>query len=406
LFKSFITHTKPEVSSNTSYTSNYIQSIGGIACDTSGFVWVINDLNNRIYFIDSIALSSSQLDDLNYVTLTYPPSSEINPVSAFEERRWQAYGDWLGSRWLNKYIDTVPSYRVVSGSSNFFDIYTDSGEYSVYKINEDFDAKEYYKTLRYTDNLDDKNIFFDGFLGSIVGGLSAKPYELGKTVYEKIANYVSNTSDIDTANLDKLLSFCKELSIQFEQYNYPFPPQLRRLVDLLSIKHKKLWGDKNKYNLDFNTPINPGKNLGTQLSTLTSVISSGIPLVAYEKFSSIYTVVNTSLISNNGSLIPFKTPIQLSSFSYDWGWSLVAPKELSGNKISDYYNFYAFKGNYDNKFLNNIIDWDNPYTTLSFNNSSFNDWSKDNGIMQNIISYELTKGLRLFLSGSDIVYNN
>jgi len=401
-----VTNQKSYFIAGSGNKTNYIQSIGGVACDTYGFVWVINDLNNKIFYIDTLALSSTDVTDLDYVTLNYPPSSLENNVSAFEEKRWQAYGDWLGSRWLNKYIDTIPNYRVVSGSSNFFNIYSDKGEYSVFKVNEDFDASSFYKSLRYTENLEDKSIFFDNFLGSIVGGTSAMPYELGKTVYEKIANYVNNTSDIDLVNLDKLISFCRELSIQFEQYNYPFPPQLRRLVDLLSIKHKKLWGEKNKFNLNFNTPVNPGRNLGTQLSTLTSSISSGIPIVAFEKFSSIYKLVNTSLIYSNGSLIPFNTSIPLSTFSYDWGWSLVAPRELSGNRISDYYNFYTFIDINENSFYNNVIDWDNPYTTLSFNNSSFNEWSRDSGIVQNILSYEITKGLRLFLSGSDIVYNN
>jgi len=82
------------------------------------------------------------------------------------------------------------------------------------------------------------------------------------------------------------------------------------------------------------------------------------------------------------------------------------PKSLSGHRIEDYYNFYEFKLNYEGGHYNNVIDWNNPYTTLSYSNSSFKEWSKDNGIMQNLLSYELTKGLRLFLSASDLVYNN
>lgn len=386
--------------------TNYIQSIGGIACDTSGFVWVINDWNNKIFYIDTLALTAGPLSSYSNITLYYPPSSQVNNVSAFEDKRWQAYGDWLGSRWLNKYIDTVSNYRVVSGSSNFFNIYKDKGEYSLFKINEDFNAKDFYKSLVFTESLEDKPIFFDKFLGSIVGGVSAKPYELGKTVYEKIANYVSNNSDIDTANLEKLISFCNALSIQFEQYNYPYPPQLRRLVDLLSIKHKKLWGEKNKFVYDFKTLQNPGKNLGTQISTITGSISSGVPIVAYEKFSEIYKVVNYNLINTSSGLLAHKTKVPLSTYSFEWGWGLVTPQSLTGTSISNYYNFYTFNNLFNDKHLENIIDWDNPLTTLSFSNSSYDLWSSDNGIIQNILSYEISKGLKLFLSGSDIVYNN
>jgi len=387
--------------------TNYIGSIGGIASDTASFIWVINNFTNKMYFIDTLAPPVSSESELPYVDLVFPPQNDMNILSTFEDQLFQAYGDWLGSRWINKNMALTTAYRTITGQSNNFNILPTSGAYAMYKINEDFDAKAFYKSFIFTESLEEKNVFFGDFLGTIVGGLTAQPYELGKTVYEKIANYVSNTADIDLVNLEQLLSFCNELSIQFEQYNYPFPPQLKRLVNILSVKHKKLWGERNKYQLNFYTPgtgvinVNPN-NLGTQLSTLTSSISSGIPIVSYELFSGIYKLVNNLAIYN----YPVGTELKLSAYSYDWGWGLIAPLGLSGNRISDYYNFFTYMPQFENSYKNNTIDWDNPLTTLSFSNSSFKDWSKDNGIMQNMLSYELTKGLRLFLSGSDITYNN
>jgi hypothetical protein len=297
--------------------------------------------------------------------------------------------------------------RTLTGESSYFNIYPYLGEYNITKVNEDFDARDYYNSLRYQDVLQEKNVFFNNFLGTIVGGNTAKPYELGKTIYEKIANFVSNKSDPDKANLDSLLSMCKELSIQFEQYNYPFPPQLRRLVDILSIKHKLLWGEQNKYNLDFNrlgtvANSNYGRNKGTELFTETSIISSGIPIVAYETFSEQYRVVNFAAISGYaiGQTLP------LSTYTYDWGWGLVAPKSLTGADIKNYYKFYQYNAAYENSFYDNIINWTDPLNTLDPSVSSFGSWQNDNGIMQNLISYELSKGLRLFLSANDIVYNS
>jgi len=387
--------------------TNYIQSFGGIACDTSSFIWAINNFDKKIYFIDATE-APKPIEEVPYIDLVMPGSSLENPVSTFEEKSFQAYGDWLGSRWLNKYIDSSNTVRVLTGESNLFNLYPLEGEYNISKVNEDFDSEAYYKSLILSESLEDKYVFFNNFLGTIVGNISSQPYELGKTVYEKIANYVSNHVDVDTSNLDQLLSLCKELSVQFEQYNYPFPPQLTRLINILSIKHKKLWGERNKFNLQFeNYGLSTNKNLGTQLSTLTSSISSGIPIVAYEKFSDTFLLINNvEILSSNNSYIPFGIPVSLSSFSYDWGWGLVAPRSLSGDRISDYYSFFTYIPQYENSFKENIIDWSNPLTTLSFTNSSFKDWSKDNGIMQNMISYDLTKGLRLFLSASDLVYNN
>jgi hypothetical protein len=297
--------------------------------------------------------------------------------------------------------------RTITGESNIFNVYPVSGQYGLTKINEDFNAEGFYKSLIFTESLEDKNIFFNNFLGTIVGGLSAQPYELGKTVYEKIANYVSNRTDIDKCNLDALISFCKELSIQFEQYNYPFPPQLTRLVNILSIKHKNLWGELNKFALNFRqrgTQFNPdyGTNRGEELSTITSVITTGIPIVAYETFSNNFFLVNVNNIPNTtlGTILP------LSTYTYNWGWSLVAPRTLSGDRISDFYKFYTYIEKYENSHYDNIINWDDPLTTINYYNSSFDSWKGTNGIMDSLISYELTKGLRLFLSAGDIVYNN
>jgi len=359
-----------------------------------------------MYFINTYLPPVSSLYEYNRLELTYP-SAPLSELSTFEDKTFQAYGDWLGGRWINKHLVPLTITRTITGRSNTFNIYPLSGQYNISKINEDFDAEQFYKSLIFTESLEEKKIFFNDFLGTIVGGISAQPYELGKTVYEKIANFTNNITDVDKVNLDQLLSLCEELSVQFEQYNYPFPPQVLRLVNILSIKHKNLWGERNKFTQSFyknaytannNLPL----NFGTEYSTLTSIISSGIPIVSYEVFSNTYMLINSMVIPGT----VFGKAVPLSSYTYDWGWGLIAPRSLTGSRISDYYKFYEFIPAYENSHYNNIIDWVNPMTTLNYTNSSFNDWSKDNGIMQNILSYELTKGLRLFLSGSDIVYNN
>jgi len=388
-------------------TTNYIGSIGGIACDTANYLWVINNFENKLYYVDTTNESMSSIAGVDSITLEFPPDSTSNPVSAFQERIFQAYGDWIGSRWINKYMVPFNVTRYLSGESALFNVYPSTGKYNVTKINEDFDAGNFYKDLRYQEVLFNKKMFFDNFLSTIVGSISAQPYELGKVVYEKTANFVSNNSDIDKCNLDKLLSFCDELSLQFEEYNYPFPPQLRRLVDLLSIKHKILWGDRNTFNRNFDKKgyINSSKygiNLGNQINVLSGTIISGKSIVALELFSDLYTIVNTSNIKgyNLGDILP------LSSYTYDWGWGLVAPKSLTGINIKNYYSFYQFNDITENSFYNNILNWNDPINLLSPTLSSYKDWSKNNGIMQNILSYELTKGLKLFTNTVDIVYNN
>jgi len=387
--------------------TDYICSIGGIAADTGNYIWTINNFDNKLYYLDAYSVSITSVNGIDNVDLVFPPDNDpLYPVSAFAEKIFQSYGDWNGSRWINKYMVPVTVTRYISGNSTPFNIYSDEGIYNITKVNEDFNAKGFYDETRYQEFLIDKTIFFDEFLGTIVGDLSSQPYELGKTIYEKIANFTNNVANVDKCNLKQLLSFCDELSVQFEQYNYPFPPQLRRLVDILSIKHKLLFGDQNKYNLNFikNGSINSniGINLGNQISPVSGTIYSGVPIVAYEVFSGLYTLVNFSIIPNTS----YNQALPLSTYNYNWAWGLVAPESLTGRDIGIYYNFYNFIDIYENSYYNNVINWYDPLNKLSPTLSSYGDWIKNDGIMQNILSYEMTKGLRLFTSAANIQYNN
>jgi hypothetical protein len=322
-------------------------------------------------------------------------------------QEFQAYGDWNGYNWLNKYASPTSTIRTITGTSNLFNIYPATGQFNIAKINENWNASGYYDSLRFQETLLDKQVFFDQFLGVILGNMDAQPYELGKTVYEKIANFVDNNADIDKVNINELLSFCTELSIEFDQYNVVFPPQLRRLVDLLSIKQSKLWGTTNKYGTNFDPrgtifPNNTyGINLSSIIDPLTGTFINGVPIVAQETFSGNYKVVNTNLINNYniGDIIP------LSAYTSNWGWGLVAP-DITGYQINNYYSFYVYNPVYSNAHYDNIIDWNDPYTTLVPTNSAYADWSSDNGIVQSLLSYEITKGFRLFTSAANITYNN
>ena len=205
-----------------------------------------------------------------------------------------------------------------------------------------------------------------------------------------------------------MISFCQELTIEFDQYNLTLPPQLRRLVDLLSIKQSTLWGNNNKFTQNFNTQgtiisnDTYGVNLGSQIDPLTGVFANGVPIVAQELFSGNFKLVNNNIITDysTGDAIP------LSSYTPNWGWGLVAPDTITGIQISNFYKFFNYNPIYNNTYYDNVINWNDPYTTLSPTNSSYSNWSSDNGIVQSLLSYELTTGLRLFTSAANITYNS
>jgi len=357
-----------------------------------------NTMNNFVYTTTAAVLTS----------FTTPSLQTPIPVNEYSDgfQEFQAYGDWNGYRWINKYMVPVNTVRTITGCSNLFNIYPADGKYNVSKVNENWDAAGFYDSLRFQETLLDKQVFFDQFLGVIVGKSDAQPYELGKTIYEKVANFVENRADVDRVNLDALLSLCKELTVDFEKYNYLLPPQLKRLTDILSIKQSILWGTRNKYALNFDNrgtqfPNDTyGINLSSAIDVFTGTITSGVPIVAYETFSGIYKVVNTNYITDPGTVHP------LSTYSLSWGWELTAPESTSGPAIGSYYQFFHYNPSYSDIFYNNIIDWENPLTTLTPENSAYDTWSNDNGIMQNMLSYEITKGFQLFTSAVKITYNS
>jgi len=389
-------------------TTNYIGSIVGITCDTSDYIWAVNDWDKKIYIFDTLNWSITGLDNISEINLAYPNILPQYPLSAFELTQFQAYGDWFGFRWINKYMVPFSITRTITGESSVFNLYPAEGQNNIAKINENFDLANFYKVSRYQEILLDNQLFFNDFLGTIVGDISSKPYELGKVLYERISNYVDNKCDIDKCGLDTLLGFCDEFKTVFENYNYPFPPQLRRVVDMLSIKHKQLWGDVNQWNENFankfTTPANDrfGLNLGPEISLYTGVITSGKPIVAYELFSEQYSIIN----DKNIAYYTLTSVLPLSTYTGEWGWNLVIPPSISGVDVNAYYKFYEFIPTPTGELYNSVINWKDPQTTLSPQHSSYQTWVKDDGIMQTLISYELSKGLRLFTSAANIVYNN
>jgi len=77
----------------------------------------------------------------------------------------------------------------------------------LYKVNENFDYAETLKSYRFQSFLNDYDELFDGIIGSIVGTLSSRPTTYGKTIFEKISNFVINNSDIDLCSMSNLNKF-------------------------------------------------------------------------------------------------------------------------------------------------------------------------------------------------------
>lgn len=292
----------------------------------------------------------------------------------------------------------------VRGTSNTFNIYPSDGYYNIAKKGEDVDFKEIFKEIAIQPLFLDKTVLFNDFLGTIFGDIDSLQDSIGKVTYEKIKNFVDNNSVLDYSNIDQFLSILKSFNLsdpKFTSNNFNTPKELKRLIDLLSINHSRLFGTQNKFKENFKSYgyLNNslyGKNLGEEV-TINYVVTAGQDLVAFEKFSGEYKYLNTyiPLCASYISRLP-NNSYHLSSYNSSWGWNLVIPQ--SGSDIlSKYYIFYKYAPSIDGTIENSIINFEDPNTTLSFNNSSYEAWSQESGIISNIVAQKLYSKLNLFV---------
>ena len=85
------------------------------------------------------------------------------------------------------------------------------------------------------------------------------------------------------------------------------PSELKRIIDLVSISHKKLWGDRCKCNHNFKDAYSlcdncghpHNTNRGNTINTDSYMVSSNIPYLAEYKFQRNYYEVITPININN-----------------------------------------------------------------------------------------------------------
>jgi hypothetical protein len=363
------------------------EDIGGLAVDVFNRVWILDNLQNFAWVISATPLFE-QLpirafkivpnNTINYV-------ADINTGSTYTEtgdyyfRSAQANGDWTGNRWYQKYATLQQiNKKIISGISEPFTITPFQNENQIRRVNESFNTAGYYKSLALPENLNSNPVLFDQFFAAVVGtGTLSANEDIGQITYERIANFFNNHADIDTCNIDQLLSLADQTGVIASDYGAILPSDIKNYLDITSIPRSKLWGIKD------NVPLIP-QSIGDEYNTQTDFITAGTKMFLKNKFDGNLSLINVPPYYDNNTNT-YLTAYPLINF---YGPEFAAPVTIN-------YLFYKFKPVYTDSYIENIIDWDSEYTTLSPTTSTVEEWYGDNGAIESAFRYLLTKNLFL-----------
>lgn len=373
----------------------YDQELGGISCDWFNRIWVLNSYDNRVYMVLASNPSLPQTE------------LQISPAINDFSYSLQGYGDWHGLQWFNKFgavsLSAVGGEVTLSlhGVSNDFSIQDFKASYDFRKINEDFDGVNKIRDITLQQNIKRNDILFSKLIAPIAGTYDGDPLQLGTSIYEKIANYVANQGDVDTCNVPQLYSLHQMIDIPIDQYNFSYPSDIKRIMDLLSISLTRLKPTRSKFSKDFKkyNVASSGPNIGPLIDTATYIASAGEEIVVNIKYTTNFEkieltpipveVLDNPLLSASYVDYPLSafplTTFPLSAYS---GWGLDVP-------VYNYYFLYHYVAGYDNTQVEGVIDWDNTNTVLDENIASIDEWYKDGGLVDLIFRYHISNGLGL-----------
>lgn len=290
-----------------------------------------------------------------------------------------------------------------------FTVCPSTNDVEIYKINEDIDYSQTIKNYRFQSFLHEYDNLFDGVFTSFVGSASSSPTTFGKTIFEKTANFVSNNSDVDFCKIENIQAFYDFFNEDIDIVTPTPPPELKRLYDLFSIKISKLLGDYERvadsFDTNFYTNSADSRNIDftTPITSLTYTITAGTSFVARQKFNNQFILirpqnVSSKAVSGANALTLDTYPLSTYNEYSNWGWSL--DTSVSGaSGLDNFYEFYPY-ATYDTtsaeNIQNSIIDYNNPYTTISRSTSSLSEsWENDGGVIFKNLDYQIRKGLKL-----------
>jgi hypothetical protein len=304
------------------------------------------ELSNNI---NDITCNPKSLDELEYSYARKSPYIQLSAVAV---------------------VNVNGSVYTLSGVSNSFYVHKFENFHRFYRRGEHKNVYDFIKQYSHFDFAQIPN--FNTYLSSIAGSGDT----LGK-VYDKIVNIPKDTADIDLCNIDFVHDIANKMDIELDDFFLTYPEELKRLMNFFSIPLEKLIGTRCVCNTQFTCLNCCGKNIcGLCGYDKKSNLGEQLTLGDY------VTAGETILIREHGSEIFEFLPIQYTSLLRD----LTAVS-------TDSYCFFKWNDFHQGNPVEGIVDYLNPNNMLNKSLSSYNDWYADNGVIEEMLNYTLTKNL-------------
>lgn len=356
----------------------------GVAADSTNRIWVINSPESIVYVLSGnfVELDRYTLpkSTTQYIVDTDINHTQLTSVNLYE-KSLQSFGDWTGLRWQQKYGSTRQMY--ITGESDPFDVDSFAG-YDIRKFNESWDVTTQLRDYALNESFHEDYNLFENYIGTMIGGLETSAKSMARALYEKIANFVPNNADADVCGINQLYSLAQSIDVPIDDYNFVIPSELKRLMDIVSIDHKILWGDHCKcaenYRGSWGYCSNCGhkhdSNRGDAVDADTYILSAGVPILAEYKYGRDYYEKIIPMASNTISTF--------NLYNYVSTYLLNDPS---------YYCYYEYLNVPCDIQIEGVIKWDDEYTTLDETVSGLDDWYGNNQNIEKMINYTLHKGL-------------
>ena len=282
--------------------------------------------------------------------------------------------------------------QTLSGISNEFQIKPFERPYELRRYNESWNAGDTIHSYALAEHTYNNPVFFDNFMEVSVGGEGTTYQSLGRSMYERIANFVKNHADIDVCNLNQMYSLHEAIDCPIDDYRMGYPSEVRRLVDILSVKKNRLLPGTCKCRRNFVNStdncfycghLHPLNREHLSYTSTNYVITADVPFVVeniYSMFNETrYDIVYPTVCDLGGSQVALMADLP----SVTWLLS------------SDYhkYSIYNYVSGYCNTQMEGLINWSDTYTTLASTVSSLDAWYGDNGLVEEMFNYEIHRGL-------------